>query len=240
MKCRRPTRAPHLKGGVTNEARAIPKKVPKRPSDWREATTAAPRRSKGRSAAGTGCSVIKAAAIDPQRPKWKVRGVQVVLQHEDAGEAGAIPVPILPGAILLLRRHEVRDPPLQRGAPGSAGGKQREQRPRRLRRGGLAASGQLGTLVALARLPPTAIGVLAPLQPANRALNVLLAEVFADGAQAAHHRPRPIDIVDAPATEPGAVVALPGFQEVERAGGRLEVSAVAERAEQLEAAAGEV
>src|SRR5262245_29234410 len=91
MKCRRPTRAPHLKGGVTIEARAIPKKVPKRPSDWREATTAAPRRSKGRSAAGTGCSVIKAAAIDPQRPKWKVRGVQVVLQHEDAGEAGAIP-----------------------------------------------------------------------------------------------------------------------------------------------------
>src|SRR5512145_3483118 len=232
-------RASTLKGVVATEARAIPKKVPKRPSEPRTATAAAPRRSRERSTAGTGCSLIKAVAIDPQRPEWEILGVQVILQHEDAREAGAVPEVVLPGTVVTLGGDEVLDAPLE-CRPLPAGGQQRQQRPRRLRRNGLAPSGQLGAVVALAGLAPAAVPVLTAFQPPDGALHVFLAGVLADGAETAQHRPGPVDVVDAPASEPGAVVPLPRLQEVQRAGRRLEVAPVAVRAEQLEATSGEV
>src|SRR5581483_6529855 len=110
----------------------------------------------------------------------------------------------------------------------------------RLARRRLAGPGQLRPVVALARLAPAAVGVLVVLQPAHRALHVLLAEVLADGAQPAEDGPGTVDVVDPPPAEPGPVGTLRAPDEAEGAPGRLEVGAVAERAQQLEPAAGEV
>ena len=56
----------------------------------------------------------------------------------------------------------------------------------------------------------------------------------------AQHRPGAVDVVHAPAAVPGAVVPLRAADEVERALGAARIQAVAQRAEQLEAAAGQV
>ena len=78
------------------------------------------------------------------------------------------------------------------------------------------------------------------LEPAHRSLDELLARVGADRGEPAHHRPRAVDVVHAPAAVPGAVVALGAADDVERAIRRLEVEAVAQHAEQLEAAPGQI
>src|SRR5918992_3134647 len=98
----RATNARPLNGGVSPVTTAMPKKAPKRPTDSSTPRTHAPRSSNGRSASERGWSTIEPAAIDPQCPEREVRGVQVVLEHEDPGEAGAVPEPVFPGTIRPL------------------------------------------------------------------------------------------------------------------------------------------
>src|SRR5262249_43398722 len=115
-----------------------------------------------------------------------------------------------------------------------------EHGPGRLARDRAADPGERGLVVALARLAPAAVGVLVPLEPPDGALHVLLARVLADRAEPPEPRPRAIDGVDAPPPVPGPVVPLRVPQELEAAPRRLAVARVTIRAEQLEAASGQV
>src|SRR4030095_10561602 len=97
-----------------------------------------------------------------------------------------------------------------------------------------------GGLVALAGLAPAAIAVLMALEPADRALDVLVARVDADRGEPAEHRPRAVEVVHAPAAVPRTVVALRMAQEIDRTLSGLEVFPIAERAQTLEPAPGQV
>src|SRR2546428_796890 len=77
-------------------------------------------------------------------------------------------------------------------------------------------------------------------ETAHRSLHVLVARVDPDGAQPAQHRPRAVDVIDAPAAVPRPVVALRAANEVDGTVDGLQIARVAERAEQLQPAAREV
>src|SRR6185503_16376771 len=162
-------------------------------------------------------------AVDAEGPQREVLGVEVVLEEELAREAGAVPERIVPPAVGALRAQQVLDAGLHGRARGGADREQPEQRPGGLARNGGPAAGQLRFVVALTRLAPAAVGVLAPDQPAYGALHILVARVHAHGPEPAQHGPRAVDIVDAPAAVPGPVVALAVPDELERALGRLEL-----------------
>src|ERR1043166_363936 len=237
----RPSSVHSLNGGVTMATAAWPRKAPNRPSEATMWSVKRPRPSTGRTAAfSAGSGMHPVLAVHAERPQREVAGVEVVLEEEHAREARAVPEGIVPAAVLALGAQQVLDARLDRRARRRPDREEPQQRPRRLARDGRPAPGQLRLDVALARLAPPAVGVLVADQPAHRALHVLVPRVHAHGAEPAQDRPRAVDIVDAPASVPGAVVPLAVADELERALRRLELEVVAERAEQLEAAAGEV
>src|SRR5258705_7436539 len=225
-----------LNGGVTAAPSASPKKVPNRPSESTTPIVKPPTASNGRNVGAIGRSGMR-ASVDSQGPEGEVVGVEVVLQVEDPREAGSVPEGGLPRAVVPLRSQEVVDAAHDRRAASAAGGEEPEQRPRGLARPRLAHAGELVVVVALAGLAPAAVLVLVALEPAHRALHVFVPRVFADGGEAAQHRPRAVDVVHAPAPVPRAVVPLRVAEEVDRPLSGLEVLPVAERAEQLEPAA---
>src|SRR6266849_3360683 len=228
-----------LNGGVTRAATASAKNVPNRPSESTTAIVRPPTASKGRSAGASGRSGMR-AAVDSQRTERELLAVQVVLQVEDPGEARSIPEGVLPRAVVALRPQKIIDAALDRRAARTAGREEAQQRPRGLTRNRLAHAGKLVVVVALAGLAPPAVPVLVALEPSDRALDVLVTRIHADGGEPAQHRPRAIDVVHAPAAVPRSVVSLRVAEEIDRALGGLEVLPVAERAEELEAAPGQV
>src|SRR5207244_2480974 len=64
--------------------------------------------------------------------------------------------------------------------------------------------------------------------------------IHPDGAEPAQHGPRSIDVVHAPSAVPRPVMPLRLSYEVEPAARGIELHAVAERAEELEAATGQI
>src|SRR2546426_10663803 len=98
----RSTKARTLNGGVTMERTARAKNEPKRPSDSSRPSTRSPSSSNGRRTAQVGASAIEGSAVDPERPEGKVSGVEVGLEHEDAGQARPGPPRGLPGAVRTL------------------------------------------------------------------------------------------------------------------------------------------
>src|SRR5262245_7624089 len=228
-----------LNGGGTRAPSASPKKVPKRPSASTTPIVQPPTRSKGRSAGATGRSGMR-AAVDSQGPEREVVGVEVVLEIEDPRESGSVPVGVLPRDVVPLRPQQIVDATPDGGAAGAPGGEEAEQCPRGLARRRVAHAGELVIVVALAGLAPAAVLVLVTLEPPHRALDVFVPRVLADGGKAAQHRPGAVDVVHAPAPVPRPVVPLRVANEVDRPLGGLEILLVAERAEQLEPAAGQV
>src|SRR3989475_4138214 len=228
-----------LNGGVTIATSASAKKVPNRPSESTTEMVQSPTASNGRSAGESGRSVMR-AAVDSQRPEREVLRVHVVFQIEDAREARAVPERVLPRAVGLLSPQEVVDAAGDGRSARAAGGEESEQGPGGLAWRRLAGAGERVVVVALAGLSPAAVLVLVALQPTDRAVDVFVTGVLADGGETAQHRPRAVDVVHAPAPVPRTVVALLVTEELDRALGGLEILAVAERAQQLEPAAGQV
>src|SRR5215813_10985336 len=212
MKWIRSTNARSLNGGVASAARASAKKAPNRPRESTSAIVRPPTASKGRSAGASGRSGMR-AAVDSQRPEREILSVQVVLQIEDTGKARAVPQRVLPRAVVTLVLEQIVDAALDRRTARAAGREEPEQRPRGLARKRLADAGERVVFIALTRLAPAAVAVLVPLEPADRALHELVARIDADRVQTAQHRPRPVDVVHAPAPVPRTVVTLRVAQE---------------------------
>src|SRR5436309_4535591 len=235
----RSTNARILNGGVTSAASASAKNVPNRPRESTTAIVQPPTASKGRSPGASGRSGMR-AAVDSQRPEREILGVQMVLQVEDPRKARSVPERVFPRPVLALRPQQIIDAALDGRATRATRGKETKERPRGLTRNRLAHAGELVVVVALAGLAPAAVAVLMALEPAHRALDVLVPGVHADRREPAQHRPRAVDVVHAPAAVPRPVVSLRVAQEIDRAPGGLEVLPIAERAQELEPATGQV
>src|SRR5438552_18394588 len=145
-------------------------------------------------------------AVHAEGPEREVAGVKVVLEEEHPREARPVPERILPAAVRPLGPQQIVDARLDRRPRGGADREEPQQGPGGLARDRRAAPGEVRLDVALARLAPAAVGVLPAHEPAYGALHVLVARVHAHGPQPAQHRPGAIDVVDAPAAGPGAIV----------------------------------
>src|SRR2546429_620451 len=115
------------------------------------------------------------AAVDSQRPEREILGVQMVLQVEDPRKARSVPERVFPRPVLALRPQQIIDAALDGRATRATRGKETKERPRGLTRNRLAHAGELVVVVALAGLAPAAVAVLVALEPAHRALPVLVA-----------------------------------------------------------------
>src|SRR5690348_17061430 len=101
-----------------------------------------------------------------------------------------------------------------------------EQRPGGLRRRALLAlAARLIRPVGRAVLAPAAVGALARDQPVDRATDHRRLLVDARGVERAQRRPRAVDIIGAPAAEPGAVLLLLAPQISNAGGERLVLEA---------------
>ena len=89
-----------------------------------------------------------------------------------------------------------------------AGGAEAHERPGGLRSGARAFALEHRIVVAGAGLAPAAVLVLAALEPVAGADDPVLLHVHADGAQAAQDLPGAVDVIDAPAPIPGAILLL--------------------------------
>src|SRR5262249_21098610 len=194
--------------------------------------------STGRTTDGTAGSAIEGALIHPECPEGEIFRVEGVLQHEDAGKPGTVPERVVPPAVRTLAHEEMPDATLDGLGARTTGRKEGEQRPRGLARRRRTTTGEAGVVGAPTRLAPASVRILVRLQPAHGALDVFLIEALPDRFETPEHRPRAVDVVHAPAAEPRAVVPLRAADEGERAAHRLEVAPIAERAHQLESAAG--
>src|SRR5947208_11303527 len=159
-----------LNGGVTIENSASPKKPPKRPRASTSSIVRRPMVSKGRTTAGTAGSAIEGALVHPESPEGEIFRVEVVLQHEDPREAGAVPERIVPAAIGALAVEQMADAALDDVGAGPTRREERKQCPRRLARRRRSPSGQARVVVALARLAPAVVGVLVGVQPPHCAV----------------------------------------------------------------------
>src|SRR5258708_2473849 len=118
-----------LNGGVTIENSASPKKPPKRPRASTSSIVRRPMVSKGRTTAGTAGSAIEGALVHPESPEGEIFRVEVVLQHEDPREAGAVPERIVPAAIGALAVEQMADAALDGVGAGPAPPVERKQSP---------------------------------------------------------------------------------------------------------------
>src|SRR5579864_5441148 len=104
------------------------------------------------------------SAVCGEGHQREVDGVEVVLEVEDAREAGRGPLLVVPGTVAALAAQQVIDAALDRGAGAragdTAGGEQSHQRPGGLRRGARPDAFQGRFVVGAGRLAPAAVGVL--------------------------------------------------------------------------------
>src|SRR5690349_16203150 len=175
--------------------------------------------------------------VERQRAQREDRRVEVVAQIEHLRESGRGPVVVLPGAVVLLFREEVADAAADRLRVAVAGGEQRDERPRGLRRRRRALSLGGRVVVGVRQLAPAAVGVLVRADPLRRLLEALLAQVLSGVEQAAQREERAIQVVAAPAAVPRSVAEL---RLVEERGGAAHGGVSgrnADRVERLERAA---
>src|ERR1700730_10275888 len=74
--------------------------------------------------------------IERERPQREIRRVEMVPEVEDLWKAGARPVLVLPGSVVLLQGQQILDALPDRLGIAVPGGKERHQGPRGLGRGG--------------------------------------------------------------------------------------------------------
>src|SRR5580692_10588351 len=147
--------------------------------------------------------------VSAERGDRKRQPVQVVVQVEVAREAGSGEVRLVPGPVRALRLRQPADAALGRLALLLARREQRQQRPRGLRGGGRAPTGPvLGVVVGAHVLAPAAVLVLVLLEPGDGPADLRLARLDARRDQRGNDRAGAVEVVGAPAAEPGPVFLL--------------------------------
>src|SRR5204863_6042992 len=155
-------------------------------------------------------------------------------------KTGAGDVPFVPGAIGPLRAQQITQAALHTRPIEIAARTNAHDGPRRLRRRAFAFAFQCRVFVRNAGLAPTAVIVLAALQPIAPAQDPILGHVFADGAQTAEHLPGAVNIIHSPAPVPRAVVILGIDQVADRVADRALFRVEVDVTEKLEGARGQI
>ena len=137
----------------------------------------------------------------------------MIFQVKDPGKTRAGKFRLAPGAVRFLTMNQVSHSFGNRGVfrPGAC--KQADESPRRLR--SRAGSLPLGRrhVVAQERFAKASVHLLNAAEPTNRAL-AKLASGKRNGFEGAQNTARSINVIDAPASEPGTVLALILKQEL--------------------------
>ena len=154
---------------------------------------------------------------------------------------GARVLRLLPRAVGALRGDQPRHPALDRlrALQPLAGRVQRQQRPRRLRGGRVAAADPRGVIVGARVLAPAAVLVVVCVQPLHRPADRLLLGADAHRRERRQRRAGAIDVVDPPAPKPRSVRLLLPQQPAQPRAGLFAVGA-AERGEHLQRVRGHV
>ena len=137
----------------------------------------------------------------------------MIFQIENFREAGAGELIFLPAAVRTLRGPQEVDARGHGFAAAFPGRQQGQQGPGRLRRRRLALAGQGRVVVAAATFAPAAARLLHLLEPGDGPAHHRLVHVEADAAQARENLPGAVDVIDAPAAEPGPRRLLGPAQE---------------------------
>src|SRR5262249_40747573 len=153
--------------------------------------------------------------------------VAVIAQIKHARESHGGKPGLLPAGSVARGVDEIRDSAAHRVTVDFARRHQSKHGPGGLRRRAL-----LGRTLAIApiRRPvftPAAVRLLERLEPGHGAADMRRLGAVAEGVERAQHRPRAIDVVGAPAPEPGSVRLLLAKQEVNTGSHRRMAAVVA-------------
>jgi hypothetical protein len=166
--------------------------------------------------------------------------VHVVFEVEDFGEAGAGGFEFGPGAVGVLGAEEVMETVEEAGTGRIVEGAEAHDGPSGLGRRAGAAAFEDWIVVGIAAFAPAAVVVLDAFEPVASAEEPGLMHVEVERAETAENLPGAVDVIDAPATVPGAVTFLLGADIID---GFLELG-IMERpvfvAEQFEDAGGDI
>src|ERR1022692_2601484 len=144
--------------------------------------------------------------VGGQRQQREILTIHVVLQIKYFRKTCSGNLRFVPRAIGFLGTEQETQSALDTRSIEIAARANSHQGPRSLRRRSFASALQRGIIVRRTCFAPTAVVVLATLQPIAPAQNPVLRHVLADGAQASQHLPRAINVVNAPAPIPRPVV----------------------------------
>ena len=166
--------------------------------------------------------------------------IHVVLQIEHAWETGACDLLFIPRSIGFLRIQQVTQTSLNARPIEIAARADAHDCPCRLRRRAFANALGRWIFVGAASLTPTAVVILTAFKPIAAAQYPILGHVLANRAQAAQNLPGAVDVIDAPASIPRAVLVLSVDQILDGVadGSRLRIEPNV--TEQLECACGKV
>ena len=145
----------------------------------------------------------------------EVESVEVVSEVEDFGEACACEPGFIPGACGELCLEEVMDAAEDGGMLWAIDGHEGHGSPGGLAWGGGALAAEGGVFVGIGGFAEGAVGFLVVEEPASGELDPLAVHGVADFSEAAEDLPGAVDVVDAPATEPGAIGFLGGADELD-------------------------
>src|SRR5882762_8788118 len=163
----------------------------------------------------------------------------MILQIKNSRETGAGEIWLAPGAVFPLFVDEIGNGSSDRGVVDVGAGEKADEAPRGLRSGARPLAFGERLVIAAQRLSEAAVGLLHGAKPGDGALAVI-ARCERNGFERAENSAAAVNVVHAPAAEPGAVAGLILEQESYRAldGGML--GGPAETAEAFDNAGGDV
>ncbi len=175
-----------------------------------------------------------------QRHEREIQAIQVIFQVEDLGEAGAGEQVFAPVAVLALRGQQIVDAGADRFACPARRPPAGRAVPRRSATRSACPCPRGRIVVTAARFAPAAAGLLHILQPGRRAADHRILHVEADAAKPTQHLPGAIDVVDAPAADPGTALLLRLPQEFKGAAYLRMIAAESVMSQCFENAGGDV
>ena len=163
-------------------------------------------------------ALLAEALVAGEGGDGEVEAVEVVVEVEDFGEAGAgvgVFFPVAVGELVVDEPSDGFGDVGVGGGEGAGGGHEGHGAPGGLGGGAGAAAFEVGVFVGVAGFAEGAVGFLDGAEPVDGFAYPLVVHAFADAAETGEGLPCAIDVVDAPAAEPAAILVLRLLDEVD-------------------------
>ncbi len=175
-----------------------------------------------------------------QRQKGEVLAIHIVLEIEDAWEAGSSGEVFGPGAVIVLAAQEELHAANYGAATCIPAGAKPHNCPGSLAGSTWSSPFESGKVVRLASFAPAAIIILTTFQPVAAAADPFLVHVFTDRGEPSQDLPGSVDVIDTPASVPRAIGLLSAANHFDSSADWKTFSIEAAGSEQLKDAAGQV